>query len=162
MGCREWSTTHRLPRQTWNRIQQPNRVWVRRLIEDIARLTVLHGAPGVSPALYRRSLPPPPRSWVIMIMAVLNSRLSSFNSVMICACTVTSGQWSVHPQSAAGAGTAAPWQSSRADACPGELVREHFHALTRFRHFYRVEHLHRLFKRFGFLLQPFMQHQDFH
>ncbi len=46
--------------QTWNRIQQPNRVWVRRLIEDIARLTVLPWcARRTSPALYRRSLPPP-------------------------------------------------------------------------------------------------------
>ena len=31
-----------------------------------------------------------PRSWVIMMMAVLNSRLSSFIRVMIWACTVTS------------------------------------------------------------------------
>ncbi len=31
-----------------------------------------------------------PKSWVIMMMEVLNSRLSSFISVMIWACTVTS------------------------------------------------------------------------
>ncbi|SVK54636.1 Protein of uncharacterised function (DUF1602) [Acinetobacter baumannii] len=31
-----------------------------------------------------------PRSWVIMMMAVLNSRFSSLSNVMICAWTVTS------------------------------------------------------------------------
>ena len=40
-------------------------------------------------------------------------------------------------------------------------MRIHFHALTRFRHFNRIQHLHRLFKGFGFS-QTFMQHQNFH
>ena len=43
----------------------------------------------------------------------------------------------------------------------GKLVRIHSHTLTRFRHFDRIQHFDRLFKRFG-LAHAFMQHQHFH
>ena len=40
-------------------------------------------------------------------------------------------------------------------------MRIHFHALTRFRHFHRIQHSDRLFKSFRFA-HAFMQHQNFH
>ncbi|MNP20706.1 hypothetical protein D3C76_1132900 [compost metagenome] len=43
----------------------------------------------------------------------------------------------------------------------GKLMRIHTHTLTGFRHFDRIQHADRLFKRFAFA-HFFMQHQHFH
>ena len=135
---------------------------MRRLIEDIARLTVLHGAPGVhhqhfiaDPCHHPKVVGDHDNGRVEFAFKLIQQR----HDLRLHGDVQGSGRFIRNQQP--GPAQQRHGNHHALTHAPGELVREHFHALTRFRHFYRVEHLHRLFKRFGFT-QPFMQHQDFH